>query len=172
MRQNPTPYARISTVLMDVDGVLTDGFVLATESGELLRRMQIKDGYALKYAMEQGLRIGVISGGRSEGVRRRLELLGIHEVHTGVGDKLPVYEDIRARLGLTDAEVCYIGDDMPDLPILQRVGLAVAPPDAVAEVLAAVHTVTRQPGGYGCVREVLEAILQTQGRWHNPHTGG
>lgn len=168
MRDHPTPLEQLTTVLMDVDGVLTDGFVLALEGQEPIRRMHIKDGFALQHAVKVGLRVGVISGGSSLGVRQRLERLGVTEIHLGASQKLPVYEQVKAAYGLIDREICYIGDDLPDATVLRRVGYAVAPSDAATDVLACVHRVTRLAGGQGCVREVLEEILKAKGLWYRP----
>lgn len=165
---SPDSLKAIHAVVLDVDGVLTDGSVIAAEDGALLRQMNIKDGFALQHAVKAGLRIGVITGGKSAGVRQRLEGLGITDLYMGASEKLSVYESLLAQWGLGDTQVCYIGDDMPDMPVLRRVGLAVAPADAASDVLAAVHHVTAKPGGHGCVREVLEAILKAQNRWDSP----
>ncbi len=125
----------------------------------------MRDGVGLTIARRAGLRTGLISGRGGAAVLRRAEELGLHEVHVRVKDKLPVYERILQRHKIGDRQVCYIGDDLTDLPVLARAGMAVAVADARPEVIARVPFVTRAPGGRGAVREVIDAILTAQGRW-------
>lgn len=157
--------SRIRAIITDVDGVLTDGSVLAMENGDQVRVMNIKDGYALQLAVRLGYIVAVISGGRSEGVAARLRGLGIQHVFMGVGEKLPVFERFLSEMDLAQEEVLYIGDDMPDFPVLEAAGIAVAPADAAEDILKMADWVTQKPGGKGCVREVLETVLKQQGRW-------
>src|SRR6059036_2168247 len=156
---------RIALILMDVDGVLTDGGISFIEGAEEAKTFDAKDGVGLSIARRIGLRTGVISGRSSAAVSRRAEELGMHEVHLRVRDKLTAYERILRRQKLTDAQVCYIGDDLTDLPVLGRVGMPVAVADARPEVLRRALFVTRDPGGRGAVREVVDAILKAQGKW-------
>ena len=149
----------IKMLVLDIDGVLTDGTVLVTESGEQLRRMSIKDGYALKKAINNGLIVAVISGGSSEGPRKRLNALGIDEVHLGVAKKLPVLQQLCDRYSCTFQEVAYIGDDVPDTPVMEVVGLSACPADAEDEVFSFASYVCKRGGGAGCVREVIKMIL-------------
>lgn len=158
----------ITTFLFDVDGVLTDGFVLALPDGNMVRRLHSKDGYALQLAVRLGYRIGIISGGYSPGVEQRFQNLGLQDVHFGVPYKLPVYEALKAKHGLQDEEILYLADDIPDVEILQRVGIPAAPADAAEDVLKLVPWVTTKPGGQGCVREVIETVLKAQSRWDCP----
>jgi 3-deoxy-D-manno-octulosonate 8-phosphate phosphatase (KDO 8-P phosphatase) len=161
-----TPRARrISLLLMDVDGVLTDGRISYIEGSAEAKTYDVKDGIGLSMARRMGLRTGVISGRGGAAVVRRIEELGVHEVHLRVRDKLQAYDRIVRRLKLHDAQVCYMGDDLTDLPVLGRVGLPVAVADARPEVLRRALFVTRQPGGRGAVREVVDAILKAQGKW-------
>jgi len=146
-------FAAIKAVVLDVDGVLTDGRLLVTEAGEQLRSFFVKDGYAMQLAVKMGLDIWVISGGNSNGVRLRLEGLGIKEIHLGVKHQLRL-EDLM-----------YVGDDMPDYDVMQVVGLAVCPSDAVDDIKTISHYMSPKRGGEGVVRDVLEKILKLQGRW-------
>ncbi|MBD1433865.1 HAD hydrolase family protein [Sphingobacterium sp. DN00404] len=160
-------FANINVLFLDVDGVLTDGSVLVTEQGEQLRRFSIKDGYAIQLAIKRGLRIAVISGGKSQGVLQRLRGLGVEDVFLGVGDKLTVMHDIILRYNVALTEVAFMGDDIPDLACLKQVGLPICPQDAVEEIKAVAHYVSPQKGGEGCVRDVIEKILKLQKKWYD-----
>lgn len=157
--------ALVKAFILDVDGVLTDGTVCVTESGDEMRTMNIKDGYALSYASKQGYPIIVISGGRSEGVRIRLNRLGISEVHLKIQDKLPVLEESLKKHGLTLADCAYMGDDLPDLTAMKACLLSACPADAVWEVRDAAGFISQFKGGEGCVRELIEQCLKIQGKW-------
>jgi 3-deoxy-D-manno-octulosonate 8-phosphate phosphatase (KDO 8-P phosphatase) len=152
--------------MMDVDGVLTDGHVMATASGEMLRRLSAKDGYALQFAVKLGYRIAILSGGYCPGVERRLQNLGLRDLFFSTALKLPKFQAYLAEHQLAAHEVLYIGDDMPDREVMAAAGLAVAPADACEDILEAADYVTRQPGGYGCVREVIEKTLKAQQQWY------
>jgi 3-deoxy-D-manno-octulosonate 8-phosphate phosphatase (KDO 8-P phosphatase) len=156
---------RVVLLLMDVDGVLTDGGLPFSGRGAGARTFDVKDGAGIVIARRLGLRTGLISGRGGADVAERARDLGVEEVHLKTRDKLAVYERVLARLGLEDAEVCYVGDDIMDLPVLRRAGLAVAPADAHPEVRRRVPFVTRAAGGRGAVREVVDAMLKAQGRW-------
>jgi len=165
-RRPLAPRARsIALLLMDVDGVLTDGRVSLAGREMEWKAFDVKDGVGLWLARRVGLRTGVISGRGGDGVARRAEELGMEEVHLGVVDKLQTYRRVARRLKLADKQICYVGDDVTDLPILARVGMPVAVADAHNEVLRRVPFVTRAPGGRGAVREVVDALLKTQGKW-------
>ncbi|HEV8200735.1 MAG TPA: HAD family hydrolase [Candidatus Polarisedimenticolia bacterium] len=155
---------RVTLLLMDVDGVLTDGRLGLGDHGHEVRRWHVRDGSGIVLARRAGLQVGFLSGRGDAGVRRRARELGVDEVHLRARDKGAVYEDIRGRLGLEDRAVCYIGDDLVDLPVLRRVGVPVAVADAHAEVRRRVPFVTAARGGDGAVREVIDAVLQAQGR--------
>ena len=155
----------ITTFVFDVDGVMTNGQVLVSENGELLRSMNIKDGYALKLAVQRGYRVCIITGGRSEGVRLRFSALGIKDYYSGVHDKAPVLDGYAERHGLPRQELLYVGDDLPDLPAMQACGVSCAPADAVEQVRSAADLVLKQGGGQGCVREIIEHVLRSQGKW-------
>ena len=155
----------IHTFLFDVDGVLTDGSVLVTEEGDLLRRMSIRDGYAIKRAVQQGLRICAITGGSSEGVRSRLLRLGVSDVFLGRQEKLEAYEALLQRYELDEAGILYMGDDLPDYPVMRKVGLPACPADAAPEVLQIAQYVSPYRGGQGCVRDVIEKVLRLHRKW-------
>jgi len=160
---------KIRVLLMDVDGVLTAGQVylmpLADGTAVEMKAFHSQDGAGLKLARDAGLRTGVISGRESAATTRRAQEVGMEFVFQGRGEKVPAYEEILRVAGVRDSEVAYIGDDLPDLPILERVGLAIAVANAVEEVRRAVHHVTRRTGGDAGVREAIEGILKAQGKW-------
>lgn len=151
--------------VFDVDGVLTDNGVLVTEAGELLRVMHVRDGQAIKWALAAGLPVGVITGGRSEGVIKRLAALGIEQIYAGAHEKWPPFARFLERYNLISSEICYMGDDLPDLPILRKAGLAACPSDAAPEVLAIADYVSPLRGGQGCARDVIEKVLKLQEKW-------
>jgi 3-deoxy-D-manno-octulosonate 8-phosphate phosphatase (KDO 8-P phosphatase) len=152
-------------LIMDVDGVLTDGRIIQDGHGHELKVFDVKDGHGIVMAHRAKLRTALISGRESETIRRRAEELGIELVFQKIWNKLEVYEKILVDTELTHDEVAYIGDDLIDIPLLRRVGLAVAVADAVDEVKAAAHLITQRPGGQGAVREVIELILRAQDHW-------
>jgi 3-deoxy-D-manno-octulosonate 8-phosphate phosphatase (KDO 8-P phosphatase) len=152
-------------LIMDVDGVLTDGRIIQDGHGHELKVFDVKDGHGIVMAHRAKLRTALISGRESETNTRRAEELGIELVFQKIWNKLEVYEKILVDTELTHDEVAYIGDDLIDIPLLRRVGLAVAVADAVDEVKAAVHLITQRPGGQGAVREVIELILRAQDHW-------
>jgi 3-deoxy-D-manno-octulosonate 8-phosphate phosphatase (KDO 8-P phosphatase) len=152
-------------LIMDVDGVLTDGRIIQDGHGHELKVFDVKDGHGIVMAHRAKLRTALISGRESETITRRADELGIELVFQKIWNKLEVYEKILVDTELTHNEVAYIGDDLIDIPLLRRVGLAVAVADAVDEVKAAAHLITQRPGGQGAVREVIELILRAQGHW-------
>jgi 3-deoxy-D-manno-octulosonate 8-phosphate phosphatase (KDO 8-P phosphatase) len=162
---------KIRVLLMDVDGVLTAGQVYlmpqADGTAVEMKAFHSQDGAGLKLARDAGLRTGVISGRESAATTRRAQEVGMEFVFQGRGEKVPAYEEILRVAGVRDSEVAYIGDDLPDLPILERVGLAIAVANAVEEVRRAVHHVTRRTGGDAGVREAIEGILKAQGKWRD-----
>ena len=156
---------RIRLLLLDVDGVLTDGRIIYGSAGLEVLAFHVRDGLALKGAQAAGITVGLLSGRKSEALARRAEELRLVEVHTGVEDKGGVYRQLLARYRLGDPEVAYMGDDLPDIPLLQRAGLAITVVDAPAEVRRVAHLVTSLPGGQGAVREAVEWLLKSQGVW-------
>ncbi len=155
----------IRMILMDVDGVLTDGRLLFSADPEEGKFFDVRDGVGIHLARKVGLLTGIITGRKSEAVRRRAEELFMDEIHQKALDKLPVYEKILKKRSLRDREICYVGDDWVDIPILRRVGLAVTPADADPDTSRFAHHQTRRPGGRGAIREVIEIILRAQGKW-------
>ncbi len=157
--------ANVKAFVFDVDGVFTDNSLLITEAGELLRVMNARDGLAVKMAIRAGFHIGIITGGRSAGVTKRLKDLGVSHIYSGISDKNAPFNDFLDHFNLTPVDILYIGDDLPDLPVLKRVGVAAAPADAIPEVLAFVDYVSPHRGGVGCVRDVIEKTMKIQGKW-------
>ena len=157
-----TVLRRIKLLLLDVDGVLTDGGIYYSGRGEELKRFNTKDGYGIVKLQQLGVKVGIITGRVSTIVKVRAKELGIAELHQNLGDKLAAYGRIKKRLALTDAQIAYIGDDEPDLQVLRRVGFAAAPADAMPRVLTAVDYVCKRGGGNGAVREVIDLIVDAQ----------
>ncbi|MBG8554259.1 KdsC family phosphatase [Hymenobacter guriensis] len=155
----------IKAFIFDVDGVLTDGTLLALNSGEQARTFHIRDGYAIRHALRKGYRIIIISGREEEGVRRRLESLDVQDIYLGVDDKMVVFNKYINLHRLDPATIAYMGDDMPDVEVMRRCGLAACPADAAADVRAISAFVAALPGGKGAVRELIEAAMKQQGTW-------
>jgi 3-deoxy-D-manno-octulosonate 8-phosphate phosphatase (KDO 8-P phosphatase) len=155
----------IRGIVLDVDGVLTDNQILITENGEFLRTMNVRDGYAIKRAIHAGLKIGVITGGRSEGVVKRLNILHVSDVFTGCEIKLPVFRQLLSKWDLAAGQIAYMGDDIPDLECLKEAGLSCCPADSVPEALACATFISPLKGGQGCVRDLLEKIMKSQNLW-------
>ena len=155
----------ITTFVFDVDGVLTDGSILVTTQGEMYRTMNIKDGFALKRAHEQGYNVCIISGGTNEGVRKRLEGLGISDIYLGTHHKTETLNEYLSANGLKRENVLFMGDDIPDLYVMQAVGLPCCPQDSVPEIKEISKYVSHKKGGKGCVRDVIEQVLKVQGKW-------
>jgi 3-deoxy-D-manno-octulosonate 8-phosphate phosphatase (KDO 8-P phosphatase) len=158
-------FARIRLLLLDVDGVLTDGRLVYGPDGDTSRAFHVRDGTAIKLAQACGLAVGIVSGRDTRATAHRAADLGLAEVHQGRRVKEPAWDEILARRGLRDDEVAFMGDDFLDLPLLRRAGLAAAPRDAAPEVLAAAHWISSRDGGDGCVRELVETILRSRGEW-------
>lgn len=156
---------RIRAVVFDVDGVLSAETITLSADGEPLRTVNIKDGYAIQLACKKGLHVAIITGGNTKAVRLRYEGLGVKDVCMGCGVKITAYEELLAKYGIADAEVMYVGDDIPDLEVMRRVGCACCPKDACAEVKAASRYVSDRDGGHGVGRDVLEQVLKAQGLW-------
>jgi 3-deoxy-D-manno-octulosonate 8-phosphate phosphatase (KDO 8-P phosphatase) len=157
--------ASIRLLVLDVDGVLTDGSLLYGPSGEEVKRFHVQDGLAVVAARRSGLEVAVITGRASAAVTRRMAELGLGEVHQGVEDKLAALRGVLERLGVAEDEVAVMGDDLTDLPLMRRAGLALAPANAVAEVRRAAHWVSRRRGGEGAVREAVEMLLRSRRAW-------
>ncbi len=157
---------RIKLLLMDCDGVLTDGRITLLDDGDELKSFHTRDGHGLVLLHRAGLRSGIISGRTAKAVERRARDLGVSFVYQGILDKIATFDELTSRESLDDAEIAYIGDDVTDIPLMNRVGLAVAVADAVAETKAAAQYTTELAGGFGAVREVCELILKAQGHWN------
>ena len=147
----------ITTFIFDVDGVLTDGTIHVTQTGEMLRNMNIRDGYAMKAAVENGYTVCIISGGSNEGVRVRLRNLGITDIYLGVPDKVETFDEFTDIYNIKADQVLYMGDDIPDYHVMKLVGLATCPQDA--------SPVSHKNGGRGAVRDVIEQVMKVQGKW-------
>ncbi len=158
--------AKIKLILFDVDGVLTDGKILLHADGTESKQFDIKDGTGMVWAQRAGLTVGLLSARTSAATGQRAAQLGITLVHQGVANKLESYDQIVDSLLMDDEQVAYMGDDVLDLPVLGRVGLATAPADAVEEVRNRVHWVSAANGGHGAARDLIEVILRAQDRWN------
>lgn len=156
----------INTFIFDVDGVLTNSQLLVLESGKLLRQMNVRDGYAIKRAIQMGYNVCIITGGKSEGVKKRLMNLGVEYVYTGIQDKLEPYREFMAlHEEITYENVLYMGDDVPDYEVMRLVGLPTCPRDACPEILSLATYVSHADGGAGAVRDVVERTLRLNGHW-------
>lgn len=155
----------ITTFAFDVDGVFTNGSLQVSTSGELIRTMNVKDGFIVKEALKAGYEVIVISGGTNEMVRKRLRDLGVTNIHLGIADKVECLEEFMDVYDIKHEHVAYMGDDIPDIYPMQIVGLATCPQDAVPEVKAVSDYVSHKRGGEGCVRDIIEQVLKAQGKW-------
>jgi 3-deoxy-D-manno-octulosonate 8-phosphate phosphatase (KDO 8-P phosphatase) len=161
----PPAAARVRLLLLDVDGVMTDGRLLVGSDGDAASFFNIRDGAALYFARRAGLKTGILSGRTSAATLARAEALKMDVIRQGALDKLPAYRAVLEELGVTDEEVAFMGDDLLDLPVLARAGLSAAPADAAPEVRARVAWVSSRRGGDGAVRDLVELVLKAQGRW-------
>ncbi len=158
-------FRNIHTFIFDVDGVLTNGDLLITEKGELLRKMNVRDGYALKKTLTEKFKVIIITGGSSIGTIDRLKALGVTEIISGAQNKLKHYEKLLDDHNLNEEGILYMGDDIPDYEVMRRVGLPCCPNDAAPEILEISKYVSPFNGGSGCVRDVLEKVLKLKGLW-------
>lgn len=157
----------IRLLILDVDGVLTNGTIYYGTNGIELKGFHIHDGMGIKLLHKAGIEVAIISGKNSEPVARRLQDLQVEHVFLGHTDKLPIYESLKQKLGLPDEQIAYVGDDLPDLPLLRRTGLSITVPGAPAIISEHVDFITNNPGGAGAVREVCELILKAQNKYEN-----
>jgi len=155
----------ITTFIFDVDGVLTDGSVQVTDSGQSLRTFNIKDGYAMQLAVKRGYNLCIISGGDGIATGKRFSNLGINDVFLGVGDKVEVFNKYLSAKNITATEVLYMGDDIPDLKVMQLVGLPTCPADAVEEIKTVSKFISPYNGGKTAVRDIIEKVMKIQGKW-------
>ena len=154
---------RIRVAIFDVDGVLTDGTLYYTDSGEEMKAFNVQDGHGMRMLKDSGITLAIISGRSSRCVEARARNLGIDLLFQGAGDKLAAFTEVLSRVAVAPEACSYAGDDLPDLPVMKRCGLAVAVPGAPAPVLRQAHYVTRARGGHGAVREMCEIVLHAQG---------
>ncbi len=155
----------IKALIFDVDGVLSCDVIPMHPSGEPMRTVNIKDGYAIQLAVKKGLEVGIITGGNTPAVRKRFESLGVNHIYMGIKIKTKAFEDFLIQTGVTPQQTLYMGDDIPDLEVMKKVGLAVCPSDACYEVKAISSYISRKEGGKGCVRDVIEQVLKEQDLW-------
>jgi 3-deoxy-D-manno-octulosonate 8-phosphate phosphatase (KDO 8-P phosphatase) len=154
----------VKCIMLDVDGVLTNGSLIVMPD-ELYRIMNIRDGFALKTAVDAGFKVAVISGGRSESVRVRLEKLGISEIYLGVDYKIDTMKEVLKKFNITAEEVLYMGDDLPDYEVMKTAGVPCCPADAASDIKNISMYVSHAKGGEGCVRDVIEQLLRINGKW-------
>ena len=155
----------VSAFVFDVDGLMTNGQIMITTEGEMYREMNTRDGFAIKCALERDYKIAIISGGTNEGVRKRLETLGVDKVYLGINEKDIAFDDFLKTYDIDPEEVLCMGDDVPDLSVLEKVGVATCPQDAVSDVKKIVDYVSHKKGGDGCVREIIEQVMRVQNKW-------
>ena len=156
---------RIRAIIFDVDGVLSRETITLHPYGEPMRTVNIKDGYAIQLAMKSGLQIAIITGGRTDSVRRRYEGLGVKDVYMGCSVKIVTYNAFVEKYGLADDEILYMGDDIPDYEVMRRVGCPCCPADAAPDIRNISLYISRRNGGDGCGRDVIEQVLRAQGKW-------
>ena len=160
--------SKIKGFVFDVDGVISHNVLPLSPDGDPVRTANMKDGYAIMYAIRLGYPICIITGGRTQDTRGRLERLGITHVYMGTLDKVPCLNDFLSKSGLTADQILYMGDDIPDYNVMTKVGLAVCPNDAASEIKEISAYISDKNGGEGCVRDVIEQVLRSQGKWSHP----
>jgi 3-deoxy-D-manno-octulosonate 8-phosphate phosphatase (KDO 8-P phosphatase) len=165
MRNFKERLKEIKCFVFDVDGVLTNGALVITSEGEFLRTMNIKDGYALQLAVKKKYKVAVISGGHSDGVPKRMNRLGITDVFMGVEDKVKIFKNYINKNQLQAAEIIYMGDDVPDIKVMQLCGIATCPNDAVPDIKKICSYISPANGGQGCVRDIIEQVMRLHGKW-------
>lgn len=158
-------FAKIDTLIFDVDGVWTDSSLLVTEKGELLRTMNTRDGYAGRRAVLAGYKVYIITGGNSVGVKDRLEKLGVTAVYLSARNKMDIFNDLVAKKEVNPETSLYVGDDLPDCKVLKAVCLSCCPADAATEILEECDYISPYDGGKGCVRDIVERVMRSQGKW-------
>jgi 3-deoxy-D-manno-octulosonate 8-phosphate phosphatase (KDO 8-P phosphatase) len=165
MENFKTKLTRVKTFIFDIDGVLTDGSITIMPDGEQLRTMNIKDGFAIQLAIKNGYKIAIISGGRSESVRKRLNGLGIFDVYLGVDNKMETYQEFILTYDIDPEEILYMGDDVPDYEVMKCIGVPTCPNDSSQEIIDISIYVSGKNGGKGCVRDVIEQVMRVQSKW-------
>ena len=164
-RQVRTKAARVKLLILDVDGVLTDGRIIMDHKGREIKAFDVRDGHGLRLLREAGIEVAMLTGRSSPAVQKRADDLGILWVRQGVHDKVKAYQEIAREVGITDDEACFVGDDLVDIPLLKRVGIPIVVGDGAPEAKRFARYVTRSSGGKGAVREVCDLLLQAQGKW-------
>jgi len=160
----------IKAVFFDVDGVLSRQTITLHPDGDPLRTVNIKDGYALQYAVKCGLHVAIISGAKTESLQLRYERLGVKDVILGADIKIKYYNELKQKLNLKDEEIIFVGDDIPDYEVMQLCALPCCPSDAAPEIKAASKYISPFPGGEGVARDIIEQVLKAQGKWMHDHT--
>lgn len=163
---------RIKALAFDVDGVLSADMIPLHPSGEPMRTVNIKDGYAIQLAVKKGLRIAIITGGRTDAVRKRFAGLGVTDLYLGSAVKIHDYREFRDKYALSDDEILYMGDDIPDIEIMHECGLPCCPKDAAPEVKMIAKYISHASGGYGCGRDVIEQVMKAQDKWMSDEAFG
>ncbi|MDL2315085.1 HAD-IIIA family hydrolase [Bacteroidales bacterium OttesenSCG-928-C19] len=156
---------KIKAFIFDFDGVMTDGSVWTTDNKEFIRCGNVKDGYAIQYAVKNGYKVAIISGGNAPSIRHRMETLGVTDIFLACSKKLEVYHQYLKDNNLTNEEVLYMGDDIPDYEVMQEVGVPTCPADAVIEIQEIAHYISHLKGGSGCVRDVIEQVMRLHQKW-------
>jgi 3-deoxy-D-manno-octulosonate 8-phosphate phosphatase (KDO 8-P phosphatase) len=165
MNEDKALLSKITTFIFDYDGVMTDGTVYMDSNGDPLRTSNVKDGYALQLASKLGYHVAVISGAIVTNITKRLNSLGVKDVFTGAADKVGVLEDYMKQYQLSPEQIAFMGDDIPDLRVMQKVSVPACPADAAEEVKAISRFISDRKGGCGCVRDLIEQTLKVQGKW-------
>lgn len=155
----------VKSFVFDMDGVLTDGNIIVLENGQMARTMSTRDGYALQHAVKNGYKVGVISGGKSEPAKNRLEKLGVHDIYIGITDKVEALREFMRIHDLKYENILYMGDDMPDYEVMRLCGIPCCPKGAAPEIKELSVYVSDKKGGEGCVRDVIEQVMKVQGKW-------
>ena len=160
--------AKVKAIVLDVDGVLTDGDIIVTPEGDFLRKYNAKDGFALAYAIKRGFPVGIITGGRGKCLELRLDMLGIRHKYMNCIDKPSALKDFIEKTGIAAEDILFMGDDIPDIEPMMHVGMPVCPADAVPEIMKISRYVSQFKGGAGCVRDIVEQVLRARGEWIHP----
>lgn len=157
--------AKVEAIVLDVDGVMTDGGIIPTPEGDFIRRYHAKDGYAIAAALREGMKICVISGGRGRMLENRLTMLGVTKIYLNCMDKVHAMHEFFEEYGINPENVIYMGDDIPDLECMRLVGIPVCPADACMEVVETSRYVSEFDGGHGAVRDIVEQVMRAQDKW-------
>ena len=156
---------KIKAIIFDVDGVLSRQTITLSSAGEPLRTVNIKDGYAIQLAQKKGVRIVILTGGNSHAIQVRYENLGVEDIFMGCSVKIKTYEEFKQKYSITDEEIIYVGDDIPDIEVMSTCGLPCCPKDAAPEVKSVARYISHKEGGYGCGRDIVEQFLKVKGLW-------